>query len=81
MEPGACHDKNKKIRFISPARAGPGITAELGGCVVPDNAYLMELNRNGKWREAERIGQDAKIFKFILWISNGKVGIGLLLYL
>jgi tetratricopeptide (TPR) repeat protein len=28
----------------------------LAGCLVPDNAYLMELNRNGKWREAERVG-------------------------
>lgn len=30
----------------------------LTGCIVPNNAYLMELNRNGKWREVERIGQD-----------------------
>lgn len=29
----------------------------LSGCFSPDNAYLMELNRNGKWRQAERVGQ------------------------
>jgi hypothetical protein len=32
------------------------VAALLGGCLVPDNAYLMDLNRNGKWREAERVG-------------------------
>ncbi len=34
-----------------------GVVLMLSGCLVPDNAYLMELNRSGKWREAERIGQ------------------------
>jgi hypothetical protein len=33
------------------------VVAMLGGCIVPSNAYLMELNRKGKWREAERVGQ------------------------
>ncbi len=28
----------------------------LAGCLVPNNAYLMELNRSGKWRQAERVG-------------------------
>jgi hypothetical protein len=28
------------------------------GVIAPDNARLMELNRNGKWKEAERIGLD-----------------------
>ncbi|MBN1649071.1 MAG: hypothetical protein JW874_13630 [Spirochaetales bacterium] len=27
-----------------------------GGCAVPNNAYLMELNRNGKWNVAEKVG-------------------------
>ncbi|MBI9103716.1 MAG: hypothetical protein JEY99_14975 [Spirochaetales bacterium] len=26
------------------------------GCIVPDNTYLMELNRTGKWQEAEKVG-------------------------
>ena len=26
------------------------------GCLAPDNAYLMELNRNGKWLVAEKTG-------------------------
>jgi len=26
------------------------------GCLVPDNAYLMESNRRGNWREAEKVG-------------------------
>jgi hypothetical protein len=34
------------------------IAAATGGCVAPNNAYLMELNRNGKWKEAERVGRD-----------------------
>jgi hypothetical protein len=34
------------------------VAAVLGGCIVPDNAYLMQLNRNGKWREAARVGQE-----------------------
>jgi hypothetical protein len=34
------------------------VAAMLGGCLVPDNAYLMQLNRNGKWREAARVGQE-----------------------
>jgi hypothetical protein len=34
------------------------VVAVLGGCLVPDNAYLMQLNRNGKWREAARVGQE-----------------------
>jgi hypothetical protein len=25
---------------------------------APNNNYLMELNRNGKWREVDKIGQD-----------------------
>jgi hypothetical protein len=33
------------------------VMAMLGGCIVPNTGYLMELNRNGKWREAERVGQ------------------------
>jgi hypothetical protein len=32
--------------------------AVLCGCVAPTPGYLMELNRNGRWREAECIGQD-----------------------
>jgi hypothetical protein len=39
------------------------VVATLGGCVAPNNAYLMELNRNGKWREAERIGQDMLVHR------------------
>jgi len=27
-------------------------------CVVPDNNYLMELNRQGKWKQAASIGKD-----------------------
>jgi hypothetical protein len=34
------------------------VAAVLGGCIVPDNAYLMQLNRNGKWKEAARVGED-----------------------
>ncbi len=34
------------------------VVAILGGCLVPDNAYLMQLNRNGKWKEAARVGED-----------------------
>jgi hypothetical protein len=34
------------------------VLAVLSGCIVPNNVYLMDLNRNGKWREAERVGQD-----------------------
>lgn len=30
----------------------------LSACVAPDARYLMELNRSGKWKEAERIGLD-----------------------
>lgn len=29
----------------------------LSGCLVPTNEHLMELNRNGKWGEAEKLGQ------------------------
>jgi len=28
----------------------------LTGCLVPDNNYLMELNRSGKWMEVEKVG-------------------------
>lgn len=34
------------------------VVAVLGGCIVPDNAYLMQQNRNGKWREAARVGRE-----------------------
>jgi hypothetical protein len=30
----------------------------LSGCIAPDDAFLMELNRKGKWQEAERVGAD-----------------------
>ncbi len=32
------------------------MVATLSGCLAPTNGHLMDLNRNGKWREAERIG-------------------------
>lgn len=34
------------------------LTLALYGCITPDNSYLMELNRTGRWQEVERIGQD-----------------------
>ncbi|OHD79910.1 MAG: hypothetical protein A3J97_14755 [Spirochaetes bacterium RIFOXYC1_FULL_54_7] len=34
------------------------LSLSLYGCITPDNGYLMELNRSGKWQEVERIGQD-----------------------
>jgi tetratricopeptide (TPR) repeat protein len=34
------------------------LAVPLFGCITPDNGYLMELNRTGKWQEVERIGQD-----------------------
>jgi hypothetical protein len=37
--------------------------ASLAGCVAPNNAYLMELNRSGKWKEAERVGQDMLVHR------------------
>lgn len=33
------------------------LAALASACVEPDNSYLMELNRNGKWVEAERLGE------------------------
>lgn len=44
-------------RAAAPALAALAAAA-LAGCVAPDNAYLMELNRHGRWKEAERIGLD-----------------------
>jgi hypothetical protein len=32
--------------------------ASMSGCIAPSNAYLMELNRSGKWKEAESVGRD-----------------------
>jgi hypothetical protein len=32
--------------------------AAMSGCIAPNNAYLMELNRSGKWKEAESVGRD-----------------------
>jgi hypothetical protein len=32
------------------------VTALFSGCLAPDNAYLMDLNRNGKWLVAEKTG-------------------------
>ena len=36
----------------------PGILLLLQACLFPDNAYLMELNRAGKWNQVESIGTD-----------------------
>jgi hypothetical protein len=33
-------------------------TGLLASCLAPNEASLMELNRSGKWREAERVGSD-----------------------
>jgi hypothetical protein len=33
-------------------------TGPLASCLAPNDSSLMELNRSGKWREAERVGSD-----------------------
>jgi hypothetical protein len=47
-------------KHLKPCRAAIAAAAFalLGGCLVPDNAYLMQLNRTGKWKEAARVGQE-----------------------
>jgi hypothetical protein len=45
----------KSMLAVLAALAAIGLTG-ITTCLVPDNAYLMNLNRNGKWREAERTG-------------------------
>jgi hypothetical protein len=49
--------KRKHARF-SAAVVLAMVLALLTGCIVPDNAYLMQLNRNGKWNQAARVGQE-----------------------
>ena len=44
--------KRKTIRFLLIL----GFAALSAGCLFPDNSYLMELNRKGKWRQAEAVG-------------------------
>ena len=42
-----------KLKYFLP---GLVIAFLLAGCLIPDNGYLMELNRTGKWAEAEKVG-------------------------
>jgi len=45
-------------RIAARALALAFVAATSSGCLVPDNAYLMELNRSGKWRTAEKVALD-----------------------
>ncbi len=46
--------KTNPIRFL----LIPALAALAVGCLFPDNSYLMELNRKGKWRQAENVGYE-----------------------
>jgi hypothetical protein len=43
-------------RYAGSAALAALAAVMLAACIAPTNAQLMEMNRNGKWREAERIG-------------------------
>jgi hypothetical protein len=46
-------------RFAAPAAVLAVVFAVfVAACLVPDAYYLTELNRNGKWPEADRLGRD-----------------------
>jgi hypothetical protein len=49
-------DKNER-KTVDPD-SGCDFFVLLSRCITPNNGYLMELNRRGKWKEAERIGLD-----------------------
>ena len=46
--------KTKPIRLLLIL----ALAALAAGCLFPDNSYLMELNRKGKWRQAENVGYE-----------------------